>query len=97
MKVTVNMEKEQLFNCRTNEAEPDWSQFTHLTIQAMADFDGRSEIAEEGTDASFWCVLGVTKDGLYDPITDCTTLWMAGAVAQALCDLSKLPLEKVEA
>ncbi len=90
------MEKEQLYNCRTQLIEPDWSSFTALTIIGMSDYDGRSEITEGGCDNSFWCVFGIDHDGMLDPITDCTTQWMAGACAERLVEISNLPLKAFE-
>lgn len=91
-RTTANLPNYQLYNCCTDNAAPDWSRYVALTIVAMSDFDGRSEMTEPGCDPSFWCVFGVDKDDLYEPITDCTTREMAHAMGAALADISGLKL-----
>ncbi len=80
-----------LFNCCTKNAAPDWSRFSGLTVVAMADYDGRSEVAEPGQDVDFWCIFGIDHDGMFEPITDCTTLWTADACMARLAEISNLP------
>jgi hypothetical protein len=86
------MEKEQLFNCCTDLSEPEWSLFEALEIVPMMDNNGESSEAESADTPDFWSIIAHTKQGDFEPITDCTTRAMADCVATVLCGRSGLNL-----
>lgn len=92
----VQLNNAVLYNCRTRNLAPDWSKYVALILKPMADFDGRSEIAEPGCDVNFYCVFGIDTNGMYEPITDCTTPAMANLCIAELARLSGLPVNSEE-
>lgn len=82
----------QLFNCQPNNSEPEWSLFDVIEIVPMLDNNGESSEAEPGQPADFYSVMAHTKQGDFEPITDCTTIAMADLVANEICNRSGLDL-----
>jgi len=91
-----------LFNCCTDLAEPDWSDFSRLEIGACRqERQGESDLwtvnAVDDAQATFWTVYGRRKadDALSaecEAITDCNTREQAGKVAGILSARSGLPV-----
>lgn len=85
-----------LFNCCTNNAAPDWTQFDALeTGGCITITEGGQTFTEGGiadSEAEFWTVYGHLKGGGCEAITDCATRAMVDSVAQHLSALSGLPV-----
>lgn len=90
-------EPQVLFNCCTDHAAPDWTQFTALEIcpcfvETLPDGSTCTHGGCDEAEANIWCVFGCSPvDGLHD-ITDCSTRAAAETVACELSRLSGLPL-----
>jgi hypothetical protein len=93
------MDNRTLFNCCTNNAEPDWSQFTNLELAGCRD------VAEAGDDstwiesgftadeAEFFTIYGRDVEGCCEAITDIQgTFCEAEVIARFLSSLSGLDL-----
>jgi hypothetical protein len=92
------MDNRTLFNCCTNAAEPDWSQFNWLELGGCVDVSDpyEDETCIEGgyraDEAEFFTVYGHLKGGGCEAITDCDTFAEAEVVARYLSSLSGLIL-----
>lgn len=83
-----------LFNCCTDNREPDWKQFDWLETGGCVE-DKEEGITHGGIDdaeAEFWTVYAHLKVGGVEAITDCKTRAEVDAVAEQLSVLSKLPV-----
>lgn len=96
--VTVDREaldRRRLFNCQADDAEPDWTRFTHLEIGGVIRdpeddtfFIGGHTVAN----AEFFTIYGRMADGDADAITNCATLDEADAVGLILSQRSGLEI-----
>lgn len=82
-----------LFNCCTDNAEPDWSRFTQLELGGCINESQDSETThinggQHFADAEFFSIYGRTHDGEAEAITDCQTALDVLCVAEALRELS---------
>ena len=86
-----------LFNCCTEGAEPDWSQYMRLEVggcvtDTMPNGDTFTIGGKTDDEAEFWTVYGRFADGDCEAITDCETREDADLVAADLARRSKLPV-----
>lgn len=93
-----------LFNCCTDNAEPDWSQFLRLEIEGCRndgnpapDHDTSIRAGQSGRTAEFFTIYGRQKPDaagimVADAITDCRDPLEAIRVAAILAARSKLPM-----
>lgn len=73
-----------LFNCQTQQREPDWSEFKSLEIGGCI-IDGDQTIGGQADDvAQFWTVYGRHHDGEAEAITDCRSRELARLVLARL-------------
>lgn len=90
------MDAAKLFNCCTNHAEPDWTQYDGLELGGCITVREAGEEWTEGgqlaADADFFTVYGRFRGGGCEAITDINTLDDANVIAQALATRSALPL-----
>jgi hypothetical protein len=91
------MDNATLFNCCTDHAAPDWSQFSWLeTGGCTTERDDKGNEWTNGGEsddvAEFWTVYGRLKEGGCEAITDCNTRAEVDAVALKLSELSGLPI-----
>lgn len=77
-----------LYNCCTNFAEPDWSQFAYLELAGCAEEDDMVEGLQEFDDSKFLTVYGRRKDGEAEAITDIPAITDAGQVLRVLTALT---------
>ena len=93
----MNDLSQRLFNCMTNGAEPDWSQYTALRIGGCIDHNGETEGGVSYQRAEFFTVYSVVMDGgvpMVEAITDAPTVSLINAltVANELAERSGLRL-----
>lgn len=93
-----------LFNCCTDNAEPDWSQFLRLEIEGCRndgnpapDHETSIRAGQSGRTAEFFTIYGRQKPDaagfmVADAITDCRDALEAIRVAAILAARSKLPM-----
>lgn len=90
------MENSTLFNCCTDHAAPDWSQFTGLEVGGCTtETDERTgdtftNGGEDRADAEFFTIYGRMSEDGCEAITDCQTFELAETVAAHLSGLSGL-------
>ena len=89
----------RLFNCCTDHAAPDWSQFDAIEIHGCVDLN--AETPEQGThfesgydrdEATCFSVSGHYRDGGAESITDCDTLEEAESVARLFSAFTGYPV-----
>jgi hypothetical protein len=86
------------FNCCTDYAAPDWSEFTWLeTGGCTTETDETTgetwtNGGESDDVAEFWTVYGRLKEGGCEAITDCPTRAAVDAAAVRLSEISGLPV-----
>ena len=85
----------RLFNCCTDNAEPNWSRFIALTIggcQDDPDDPGHTLGLCSDANAQFWTVYARDKDGCSEAITDCRARAEVDQVARELSEISGLEI-----
>lgn len=89
------MDNAALFNCYTQNAEPEWAGFTALEIGGCLDKDGITHGGIPDNLAQFWTVYGRCTWGGVEAISDCDTRELAAAVADELSRRSNLPVRNM--
>lgn len=82
-----------LFNCCTDERQPDWSPFLSIEVGGCIAGDGGETTGGVPDDqAEFWTVYARRRDGCAEAITDTETRELAEFAARTIARLSGLPL-----
>lgn len=93
----ITLISDVLFNCCTDNVEPDWTLFDALEIGGcISEWEGDEEYVTGGVgraEAEFFTVYGHLKEGGVEALTDCRTLETARHIAGRLELLSGLKCE----